>query len=77
MRYCCKDIEYFQCLLKKSIRFSFKAYISSILARSKHRFSSILRLARSTVLDFNAIRHNDVSSLVSNHQRFMSTAKFS
>lgn len=72
MRYCCKDIEYFQC-----IRFSFKAYISSILARSKHRFSSILRLARSTVLDFNAIRHNDVSSLVSNHQRFMSTAKFS
>lgn len=67
MRYCCKDIEYVQCLLKKSIRFSFKAYISSILARSKHRFSSILRLARSTVLDFNAIRHNDVSSLVSNH----------
>lgn len=68
MRYCCKDIEYFQCLLKtKSIRFSFKAYISSILARSKHRFSSILRLARSTVLDFNAIRQNDVSSLVSNH----------
>lgn len=67
MRYCCKDIEYFQSLLKKSIRFSFKAYISSILARSKHTLSSILRLARSTVLDFNAIRHNDVSSLVSNH----------
>lgn len=67
MRYCCKDIEYFQCLLKKIIRFSFKAYISSTPARSKHRFSSILRLARFTVLDFNAIRHNDVSSLVSNH----------
>lgn len=67
MRYCCKDIEYFQCLLKKIIRFSFKAYISSILARSKHTPHLFLRLARSTVLDFNAIRHNDVSSLVSNH----------